>query len=175
MPGRSRDQDAFVAALDDAAVGERRHALFGATPAALADLERVIGERHPGANVVAAVAPPFGGVDEVLTSEALDPLLSAEPDIVWVGLGTPLQDKVLGAALDHIPATLVAVGAAFDFLAETKPRAPLPVRRMKMEWAWRLSHEPRRLWKRYLVGGGSFVAGTLRERPARVASGGETQ
>jgi N-acetylglucosaminyldiphosphoundecaprenol N-acetyl-beta-D-mannosaminyltransferase len=70
--------------------------------------------------------------------------------IVLVGLGSPKQDRWMHAHRDRIPAVMLGVGAAFDFLAGVKPQAPAWMQQNGLEWAFRLATEPRRLWRRYL-------------------------
>jgi N-acetylglucosaminyldiphosphoundecaprenol N-acetyl-beta-D-mannosaminyltransferase len=100
----------------------------------------------------------------------LENVVAQRADIVWVGLGTPKQDLVVAhlaerAAASGIDATFVAIGAAFDFIAGTKRQAPPWMQRHGLEWLHRLTVEPRRLWKRYLVGNSRFIAGVIRDRP----------
>ncbi len=80
------------------------------------------------------------------------------PRVVWVGLGAPKQELWMHAARLHAPQTLfLGVGAAFDFLAGTKARAPLWMREAGLEWLFRLGSEPRRLFKRYFVTNSVFL------------------
>jgi N-acetylglucosaminyldiphosphoundecaprenol N-acetyl-beta-D-mannosaminyltransferase len=80
-----------------------------------------------------------------------DRLMSSRPDIVWVALGTPAQDRFIEANLTDVPAIFIGVGAAFDFLAGSKRRAPQWLRTLAGEWLFRLLRELRRLWRRYLI------------------------
>jgi N-acetylglucosaminyldiphosphoundecaprenol N-acetyl-beta-D-mannosaminyltransferase len=130
-----------------------RHFLFGSTPATLDRLRMRLRDQFPRARVVGAHSPPHrpiepgGGRDRV----AGDAIARANPDIVWVGLGTPKQERWMAAHVGRVGApVLVGVGAAFDFLAGTKPQASPWIRRAGLEWAFRLAHEPRRLAGRYL-------------------------
>ncbi|MFC7663569.1 WecB/TagA/CpsF family glycosyltransferase [Methylorubrum suomiense] len=83
---------------------------------------------------------------------------AAKPDIVWVGLSTPKQERWMSAHRDRIEApVMIGVGAAFDFLAGTKRQAPLWMQRSGLEWAFRLASEPRRLWRRYATIVPSFL------------------
>ena len=80
------------------------------------------------------------------------------PKVVWVGLGAPKQELWMEEVSQIAPQTLFfGVGAAFDFLAGNKKRAPLWMQRMGLEWLFRLCSEPRRLWKRYLVTNSVFI------------------
>ena len=82
----------------------------------------------------------------------VDHINAARPDIVWVGLGAPKQDRWMAAHLGRVSApVMIGVGAAFDFLAGVKPQAPRRLRRLGLEWLFRLATEPRRLGRRYLV------------------------
>jgi N-acetylglucosaminyldiphosphoundecaprenol N-acetyl-beta-D-mannosaminyltransferase len=93
-------------------------------------------------------------------------------DVVWVGVGVPKQEKWMAAVRDRLDApVLVGVGAAFDFHAGLVPQAPAWMQSSGLEWVYRLSREPRRLWRRYLRYNPRFVAGFARQwaraRPLR--------
>jgi N-acetylglucosaminyldiphosphoundecaprenol N-acetyl-beta-D-mannosaminyltransferase len=77
--------------------------------------------------------------------------------ILFIGLNTPKQDYWMAAHKGRIDAVMIGVGAAFDFLAGVKPQAPRWMMRLGMEWLFRLTTEPRRLWKRYLKHNPRFV------------------
>jgi len=80
------------------------------------------------------------------------------PDILLVGLGNPLQERWILANRERLPSTVIlGVGALFDFMSGARPRAPLMLRRMRLEWAFRLAQEPHRLIGRYTVGAARFL------------------
>jgi len=84
---------------------------------------------------------------------------AAAPDIVWVGLSTPKQERWMAGHRERLTApVLIGVGAAFDFLTGRKPQAPRWMQRAGLEWLFRLLTEPRRLWRRYLINNPLFVA-----------------
>ena len=86
------------------------------------------------------------------------------PPIVWIGLGAPKQERWLRTVSAIAPGVMFfGVGAAFDFLSGSTPRAPHVLQRAGLEWAHRLTTEPRRLWRRYLVTNSRFVALAVRE------------
>jgi N-acetylglucosaminyldiphosphoundecaprenol N-acetyl-beta-D-mannosaminyltransferase len=87
-----------------------------------------------------------------------------------VGLGTPQQDHFLARFRDQLGAVLVAVGAAFDFLAGEKRQAPDWMQDRGLEWTFRLIMEPRRLWRRYLIGNAVFLAELARGIETPVAN-----
>lgn len=139
-----------------------KHFFVGSTEAVLGRLHTTIRDVFPQAQVAGSTSPPF----RELTPREIDSLAAAvrevDTDILWIGLGTPAQ-HYLGRALadrDAAPA-IVCVGAAFEFLAGFRKEAPRWMQRMGLEWLHRLLSEPRRLWKRYLIGNPLFVAGVL--------------
>ncbi len=90
--------------------------------------------------------------------------------MVFVGLGCPRQEVWLYEYRDRLSMPLLAFGAAFDFHAGVLKRPSKRIQRMGLEWAYRFVQEPRRLWHRYLVLGGRFVALVLRDRVSRRAA-----
>lgn len=147
-----------------AAVLERglRHYLLGGSPQTLAALQERIAQRWPKATIVGAESPPF----RTLTASELaaqDARVAASgADLVWVGLGTPKQDWEAARVTAATGLPTLAVGAAFDFLAGTKPQAPVWMQRTGTEWAFRLASEPRRLAGRYLWGNPRFLLAVAR-------------
>ena len=120
--------------------------LFGARPDVVREASRSV-ERRFGHTVVGALSG-YGVEDELVCER----IRSAKPDVVLVALGNPLQEQwILDHAQQLPPALYVGVGALFDFLAERAVRAPVWVRKLHLEWFFRLTQEPKRLWKRYTV------------------------
>lgn len=96
--------------------------------------------------------------------DAVHVVNQAKPDILFVGLGSPKQELWVHRYWDRLACTVaVCCGAAIDYAAGVKPRAPLWMQRAGLEWLWRLAHEPRRLWRRYLVDDVAFLGIFLRE------------
>lgn len=134
-----------------------RHFLLGATEETLELLQARLRERFPGAEIVGSMSPPFRRMTAEET-EAQDQIIrNTGAHIVWVGLGTPKQDWEVARIASSLPVVCVAVGAAFDFSAGTKKVAPTWVTALCLEWSFRLFSEPRRLWKRYLIGNLQFL------------------
>jgi N-acetylglucosaminyldiphosphoundecaprenol N-acetyl-beta-D-mannosaminyltransferase len=144
---------------------ELRHYLYGATERTLAAMQANLEHRHPGIQIVGTESPPFRAIADEELDETVTKIRAAGADTVWIGMGAPKQD-VMGARLRERGAAplLFAVGAAFDFIAETKDRAPEWMQRNGLEWVYRLGSEPGRLWKRYLVGNAQFVVGVAEDR-----------
>jgi N-acetylglucosaminyldiphosphoundecaprenol N-acetyl-beta-D-mannosaminyltransferase len=127
--------------------------------------------RFPGLRIVGSYSPPF----RTLTSEEDDSIVerinAANPDLVWIGLSTPKQERWMAAHVGRLTApVLLGVGAAFDIHAGTLRQAPPWLQRSGLEWAYRLYREPRRLWRRYFSNNPRFVIGIMRRRPRLLAS-----
>ena len=109
-------------------------------------------ERFPGLRIAGTHTPPFKPVDELSGDDTVELINRAEPDIVWVGISTPKQELWMARMRARLTApVLIGVGAAFDFHSGTVAQAPSWMQRSGLEWLFRLAHEPRRLWRRYLV------------------------
>jgi len=112
-------------------------------------------------DIVGMEAPPFRKLTPGEVDELVQRIELAKPDIVWVGVGTPRQDNFVALHAQRFGCTLVPVGAAFDFNSGTKRSAPKFIQRMGFEWLYRFAQEPRRLWRRYLIGIPVFIFGVL--------------
>lgn len=136
----------------------RRHYFYGGNdgvPELLADRLRA---RVPGLQVVGTYSPPFRALTAEEDDAAVARINAAAPDVVWVGLSTPKQERWMSAHRLRLAApVLVGVGAAFDFHAGLKRQAPRWMQRSGLEWAFRFASEPRRLGRRYLVNNPLFV------------------
>jgi len=120
-------------------------------------------ERNPGLRVAGTLSPPFGFEKSVEWEKRIErTLLDAAPDIVYVGLGFPKQERLIVALQRAFPVTwFVSCGISFSFVAGEITRAPVFVQRLGLEWMHRLVQEPRRLFRRYLVQGVPFLAELL--------------
>ena len=127
-----------------------RHFLVGSTPEVLDKLTSRLHAQYPEAVIAGRDALPFGAANK-RQRKRLKRIRAAKPDIVWCALGAPSQE--LWASRNSVrlaPAFVLAVGAAFEFVAETKRRAPRWMQRVGLEWFHRLSSEPQRLAGRYV-------------------------
>jgi N-acetylglucosaminyldiphosphoundecaprenol N-acetyl-beta-D-mannosaminyltransferase len=150
--------DLMPAVLDRGRAVGLTHFFFGSTDAVLDELESKLTSRFPGVHVVGRHAPGFVGADSTETDAAIRKIASVRPHIVWCALGAPKQERWMRSNADALaPAVLVGVGAAFDFLSETKRRAPTLMRRTGLVWLLRLFTEPLRLGPRYLLTNTKFV------------------
>ncbi len=140
-----------------------RHYLLGSTPATLQTLQDVIACRWPQAAIVGAHSPPFRPLTDTERDAQDAAIRNSGAQLVWLGLGTPKQDWEAARVAVSTGLTTLAVGAAFDFIAGTKPQAPRWMQRSGVEWGFRLASEPRRLAKRYLWGNPRFMMAVARE------------
>lgn len=164
MDRRVYGPDLMLDTVDRGRAVGLRHYLHGGTDEVLARLRTVLARRYPGARVVGSDAPPFRPLDRAEQLDAARRIEAAGADVVWVGLGTPRQDDFVHQMRRLVPATLVGVGAAFDFIAGTKRQAPAWMQDRGLEWLYRMATEPRRLGRRYVVGNTVFLANVARGR-----------
>lgn len=136
-----------------------RHYLYGATAETLERLRQRLALIAPRARVVGSHAPPFRPLTPDEDADVVAEINACRPDVVWVGLSTPKQERWMAAHRAALEApVLIGVGAAFDIHAGVIDRAPRFLRRTGFEWTYRLCKEPRRLWRRYLANNPRFVA-----------------
>lgn len=141
--------------------------LYGSTPETLERLGSNLSCRFPALRIAGAISPPFGEMSADETRRHLETIARSGAGVVFVGLGCPRQELWLAAHASQVPAVMLGVGAAFDFHAGTLARAPRWVQRLGFEWLHRLAHEPRRLWKRYLVTNTLFAWSAARQLSRR--------
>ncbi len=130
---------------------------YGSTEQVLEGLGRELSARWPDLDIAGRLAPPFDEMHEAQQEDALGQLSESGAAIIFVGLGAPKQEIWMAQQRGRLPAVMLGVGAAFDFHSGMKRRAPAWMRRTGLEWLHRLLSEPRRLWRRYLLGNLRFV------------------
>jgi N-acetylglucosaminyldiphosphoundecaprenol N-acetyl-beta-D-mannosaminyltransferase len=161
---RCAGPDVMLSVCDRGRASGLRHFLLGGAPGVADEAARRLTSRLPGLRVVGTASPPF----RALTEDELDALASevtrSGANVVWIGLGAPKQELFAADQAGRFGSVAVLpVGAAFDFYAGRVRRAPGWLRRLGLEWLVRLSMEPRRLWRRYLITNARFVWLLLRE------------
>ena len=136
-----------------------RHFFYGGAPGVAEDLAAGLKALFPGLQIAGTFCPPFRPLTEREDQEIVHMINAARADVVWVGLGAPKQEAWMAAHRQCLaPSVLVGVGAAFDFHTGRIAQAPRWMREHGLEWLFRLSREPHRLWRRYLILGTEFVA-----------------
>jgi len=131
---------------------------YGAEPAVLRKLVAALERRYRRLRISYAYAPPFRPLTPDEDEKIVQEIQHSGVRILFVGLSTPKQERWMAAHRDRVPAVMLGVGAAFDFLAGVKPQAPRWMQNSGLEWLFRLATEPRRLWRRYLRHNPRFVA-----------------
>jgi N-acetylglucosaminyldiphosphoundecaprenol N-acetyl-beta-D-mannosaminyltransferase len=144
--------------------GHRFYLYGGRNQGALVQLALNLRQRYPGVKIVGGYSPPHRSLTSEEQEAVVEEINRARADVVWVGIGVPKQEKWMAGMRPHLEAPLlVGVGAAFDFHAGIVPQAPSWIQAAGLEWAYRLAHEPRRLWRRYLRYNPRFVTAFARQ------------
>jgi len=150
--------DLLMAVCEQSVHTGYRHFFYGGRAGVPEKLAEVLQKRFPGLVVVGTYSPPFRSLTVDEEEKIIKLINDTEPDIVWVGLGAPKQERWMARQLGKLNApVMIGIGAAFDFHSGKKRQAPLWMQRWGLEWLFRLISEPRRLWKRYLINNPSFV------------------
>ncbi|HEX8086025.1 MAG TPA: WecB/TagA/CpsF family glycosyltransferase [Solirubrobacteraceae bacterium] len=136
----------------------------GRNQGALVELALRLRRRYPGLKIVGGYSPPFRPLTGDERQWVVDDINRSKADVVWVGTGQPKQEIWMREMRPLLDAPmLIGVGAAFDFHAGLVPQAPTWMQNVGLEWVFRLSKEPRRLWRRYARYNPRFVAGFARQ------------
>jgi N-acetylglucosaminyldiphosphoundecaprenol N-acetyl-beta-D-mannosaminyltransferase len=158
LPG----SDAMLEACNWSQENGYGHFFYGGKPHILNDLQAELEQLFPEMQVVGTESPPFRTLSKAEIEKTANVMRQSGAQFVWVGLGTPKQDLVAAELRKYSAAPVVlCVGAAFDFVARAKSRAPNWMQGLGLEWLFRLVSEPSRLWKRYMIGNPKFVAGVF--------------
>lgn len=136
--------------------------LYGSTQQVIDLLQEKLPTRFPGLEIAGAESPPFRQLTPEEDAEVVERIKESGAGILFIGLGCPKQDHFAADHAGRIEAVQVCVGAAFEFHAGTKSMAPQWMQRNGLEWVYRLTREPGRLWKRYLHTNSVFLAHWLK-------------
>jgi N-acetylglucosaminyldiphosphoundecaprenol N-acetyl-beta-D-mannosaminyltransferase len=133
-----------------------RHFFYGGAPGVGERLAENLQRRY-GIGVAGTYAPPFRPLTDKEEKEVAEFVQAAAPDLLWVGLSTPKQERWMHEHRHRLKVpVMLGVGAAFDFQIGKVKQAPAWMRENGLEWLFRLVQEPKRLWRRYLVHGSVF-------------------
>lgn len=154
---RTSGPDLLPYLMERSAKSGLTHYFYGGKPGIAEKLKTAFEKRFPGVQIVRTGTPPFRLLtDEELEQVAAD-IRESGAHVVWIGISTPKQERLMARLQPLVPATLIGVGAAFDFHSGAIKRAPIWMQRSGLEWLHRLSSEPQRLWRRYVVMAPRFV------------------
>lgn len=160
--GRVYGPDLMTLVMRESVARGWRHFFYGGANGTAERLRTVLTEKFPGLQVTGTCEPPFRPLNDAEQTAFTAQVAAAKPDMLWVGLSTPKQERFMAENLARLDTTLMlGVGAAFDMLAGTKSQAPRWMQRGGLEWFYRLCQEPRRLGPRYLKNNPLFAARLL--------------
>ena len=147
-----------------AKTGQRLYLYGGRNQGALVQLSLNLRRMHPGIQIVGGYSPPHRPLTAEERDSVIEEINRSRADVVWVGIGAPKQEKWMAEMRPHLEAPmLLGVGAAFDFHAGLVPQAPRWLQDNGLEWAFRMTQEPQRLWRRYLRYNPRFMAAFARQ------------
>lgn len=154
--------DLMLAVCEAGRTAGLRHYLCGGVPGVALELKERLEKRFPGISIVGTFTPPFRELNDAETSALREAINRARPDVIWVGLSSPKQEKFMDRHWrDFDAGVMIGVGAAFDFHSGRVRQAPRWIQRSGFEWLFRLCTEPRRLGPRYLKTNPLFAARVL--------------
>lgn len=139
-----------------------RHFFYGGAEGVAKKVAQTLKKANPDMEIAGWLSPPFGELSRDEDVQIIESINETNPDIIWVCLGCPKQERWMADHRDQLNAkVMLAVGLAFDVIAGRKARAPMFVQALGMEWLFRMIHEPGRLVKRYLYSNSLFAFSLL--------------
>jgi N-acetylglucosaminyldiphosphoundecaprenol N-acetyl-beta-D-mannosaminyltransferase len=161
---RTSGPDLMPYVLEKSIASGLRHFFYGGKPGVAEKLKMAFEEKFPGVKIVGTSTPPFTEMTDAELADDAAAISQSGADVVWIGISTPKQEFLMNRLRPLTHATLIGVGAAFDFHSGAIKRAPVWMQKAGLEWFHRLCSEPRRLWRRYLVMAPRFVLMVLAEK-----------
>lgn len=137
--------------------------VYGTTDRTLAALKAALSVAYPALRIVGLHSPPFRALTPEEDAADIARIHASGAHLVMTGLGCPKEDRWMFEHRGRVQAVMLGIGAGIDFHAGTVARAPAWMRDHGLEWLFRLTQEPRRLWRRYLVHNTLFVVGAMRQ------------
>ncbi len=135
----------------------------GKNDGVLEALRNNLEKQFPGIQISGMYSPPFRPLTEEEDKEVCDQINAIHPDFIWVGIGAPKQEAWMMEHKEKITGSvMIGVGAGFDFFAGTLDKSPKWMEKASLEWLYRLIKEPKRLWKRYIIGGIKYIYYSIR-------------
>lgn len=145
--------------------GKTHYFYGGKDDKVLAKLKESLQRDYPGIQIVGMYSPPFRPLTDEEDKAVCEEINSLNPDFLWVGIGAPKQEMWMWKHQEKIHNTvMMGVGAGFDFFAGTLDKAPAWMEKASLEWLFRLCKEPKRLWKRYILGGFKYLYYTFEDK-----------
>jgi len=174
LPCRIAGSDLFFELCKEASRKGYSFYFLGSTNKVLDIIRKNLKVKFPDLRIAGMYSPPYTDkFSEHENNEILRKINEVKPDILWVGMTAPKQEKWIFHNLDKLNVKVaIGVGAVFDFVAGTAQRAPVWMQKMGLEWLFRFVQEPRRMWKRYLIGNTIFIWLVLKELVKKYGNGG---
>ncbi|MEH2326180.1 MAG: WecB/TagA/CpsF family glycosyltransferase [Nostoc sp.] len=166
LNGRVNGTDLFERLCAIAAQKGLKVFLLGGRPGAAEKAQEILVSRHPGLQIVGTYCPPYGFESQptILTS-INSKIIATSADILFVGLGAPKQEKWIAANYLHLGVPIsVGIGVSFELVSNMVRRSPVWMQKVGLEWLFRLITEPRRLWKRYILGNPALIYLVIKQR-----------
>jgi len=158
LPNRATSAELMHLFFEKANDKKYKSFFFGDTDDTLEALQMELQNKYPGHRVVGTYSPPFRQSSKEENQKMIDLINQAEPDVLWVGLGLPKQERWIHENRDRLNVPVaIGVGACFGFYSGKVKRAPGLIGNAGFEWLWRLLVEPKKLWRRYLISGPIFI------------------
>jgi N-acetylglucosaminyldiphosphoundecaprenol N-acetyl-beta-D-mannosaminyltransferase len=165
IPERVSGSDIFYQLCKIADEKKYKFFLLGSTNKVLNSMCGNLKKQFPNLQISDVYSPPYeNNFSKTQNFEMIERINKVKPDILWVGMTAPKQEKWIYNNLDKLNVKVaIGVGAVFNFVSGEVRRAPLWMQRVGLEWLWRIIQEPRRLWKRYLIGNTIFICLIIKE------------
>jgi N-acetylglucosaminyldiphosphoundecaprenol N-acetyl-beta-D-mannosaminyltransferase len=148
---RVRANDLMMSLMQYAADNGMKVGFYGGMPAVIEAIKKRAASELPNLKIVYAYSPPFRPLTDAEDVQIVDEINQADPDFLFMGLGCPKQETWMSEHSDRLKAIMLGVGASFDFYAGNVKESPEWLGRLGLEWLYRLTQEPKRLWRRYLI------------------------
>jgi N-acetylglucosaminyldiphosphoundecaprenol N-acetyl-beta-D-mannosaminyltransferase len=166
LNGRVNGTDLFEQLCAAAADKGLKVFLLGGRAGAADAAREILETRHPDLKIVGTHCPPYGFESQSTELASINArITAAKPDLLFVGLGAPKQEKWIAANYQELAVPIsVGIGVSFELVANMVSRAPIWMQKTGLEWLFRLIVEPGRLWKRYIIGNPLFILLVLKQR-----------
>jgi len=148
---RVRANDLMISLLEFAAKNNLSVGFYGGMQEVIDAIQTRAKKDLPNLKIAYAFSPPFRPLTEAEDAEITAEINAAKPDILFMGLGCPKQENWMSAHKEKLQAVMLGVGASFDFYAGNVKESPEWLGKLGLEWLFRLTQEPKRLWRRYLI------------------------
>ncbi|MEJ8757047.1 WecB/TagA/CpsF family glycosyltransferase [Pontibacter sp. H259] len=155
---RVAGMDLLPALLQEAEAQGKSVYFYGSTDDVLKAVVETANQKHPDLKIAGYYSPPFRKLTHIEDTAIVNMINEANPDLVFVALGCPKQERWMAEHKGKVKACMLGVGQAYMTFAGLEKRLPKWARDLSLEWVYRLVQEPKRLWKRYLFTNSLFVA-----------------